>query len=135
MAEPFADVKVGDIVTRMLAGSIPMQLKVTAISKEFIYCGPWVFNRANGGEVDLELEWDGVKTTGSYLVKGAPTMFGPSLGTWRVHSDLDPRWNKTGRGVGFVTEGGPQEMKDWIKHCREEYGEPPPDCEESFHKD
>ena len=34
-------------------------------------------------------------------------MFGPKIGTWMVHSKKDPRWNKSGRGYGLVTSGGP----------------------------
>lgn len=62
-------------------------------------------------------------------------MFGPKMGTWYVHSDKDPRWNKTGRACGLVCDGGPQDMKDWIKECREKYGDPPDDAVEGFYKD
>ena len=61
----FSDIKVGDIVTRMLAGSVPMELQVTAVD-EFIHCGPWKFSRKNGAEIDEELEWD-EKGTGSII--------------------------------------------------------------------
>jgi len=62
----------GDIVTRLLAGTIPMDLRVTAVDARFIYCGPvgsgWKFDRSSGAEVDEELGWGPqFGTTGSYL--------------------------------------------------------------------
>lgn len=57
------------------------------------------------------------------------------MGTWTVESKTDPRWNKSGRGEGLATTGGPQEMKDWIAQCRAEFGEPPADATQSFWKD
>jgi len=45
-------------------------------------------------------------------------MFGPKMGTWEVHSNLDPRWNKSGRAKGLCCSGDPQEMRDWIAHCK-----------------
>jgi hypothetical protein len=62
-------------------------------------------------------------------------MFGPKMGTWWVYSELDPRWNLSGRSSGLVCEGGPSELQDWIKLCRKNYGEPPEDCEQGFMKD
>lgn len=63
------------------------------------------------------------------------SLFGPKMGTWIVHSKTDPRWNKDGRARGFVCSGGPQEMQDWIDHCKELYGEPPEDATMAFYKD
>lgn len=80
--------EVGDKVTRMLAGTIPMELKIAAIDDKFIYCGPepeegveprlypgWKFDKTFGYEVDEDLGWgvegvapDGGVITGSYLV-------------------------------------------------------------------
>ncbi len=57
------------------------------------------------------------------------------MGTWMVHSDSDPRWNKSGRGEGLVTSGGPQDMKNWIEECKKNYGEPPDDATREFWKD
>jgi hypothetical protein len=34
-----------------------------------------------------------------------------------------------------VVSGGPQEMQDWIKECREKLGDPPSDAEMGFIKD
>lgn len=62
-------------------------------------------------------------------------MFGPKMGTWSVHSDKDPRWNKTGRGYGLVTSGGPPEIDEWIKECTEKYGDLPEDATKEFWKD
>jgi hypothetical protein len=67
----FRHLKVGDIATRMLAGTIIMKLQVSEVTDEFLVCcGPdgWTFRRDNGGEVDDGLGWDGVIRTGSYLV-------------------------------------------------------------------
>jgi hypothetical protein len=68
------DPKVGDRVTRMLAGQIPMELEIVALDDDFIYCGGgWKFDRARGYEVDEELGWgkqpDGSIRTGSFLVR------------------------------------------------------------------
>lgn len=62
-------------------------------------------------------------------------MFGPKMGTWSVYSKSDSRWNKSGRASGLVCTGGPQKMKDWIKECKEKYGDPPEDATMSFMKD
>lgn len=48
----FEHIKVGDIVTRMLAGTIPMELKVTEVTDTLIACGPWEFDRITGHEID-----------------------------------------------------------------------------------
>jgi hypothetical protein len=64
-----SELKIGDPVTRMLAGTVPMNLKVTAIDENIITCGWWTFNRATGGEVDADLGWDGVSYTGSMLTE------------------------------------------------------------------
>lgn len=63
------------------------------------------------------------------------SMFGPKMGTWEVHSEKDPRWNKLGRGYGLITSGGPIEIQEWIKECKEKYGDPPSDTTQSFWKD
>ena len=69
----FGHIKKGDTITRMLGGELPMELVVTEIDEEFIYCGPkdegWKFRRGNGAEVDEELGWDGIIKTGSILVE------------------------------------------------------------------
>ena len=53
---PFlAALRVGDEVTRMLCGTIPMKLKVTALDGGLIRCGAWAFDRTYGYEVDEQL--------------------------------------------------------------------------------
>ena len=62
----FEHVKVGDVVTRMLAGT-PMKLNVVGVTETLIDCG-WKFDRKTGMEVDEDLGWGpefGI--TGSYL--------------------------------------------------------------------
>ena len=62
-------------------------------------------------------------------------IFGPRMGSWSVHSDTDPRWNKEGRDYGLVCNGGPRVMRDWVDHCKKTLGEIPEDCTSSFYKD
>ena len=47
--------KIGDIVTRLLGGSIPMRLSVTDITDSRIICGPWEFDKITGVEIDEEI--------------------------------------------------------------------------------
>jgi hypothetical protein len=67
----FRDVKAGDTVSRIL-GDAPMELIVTEVDEQFIYCGPvgvgWKFDRETGIEVDEEISW-GLEfgVVGSYL--------------------------------------------------------------------
>lgn len=66
------DLRVGDPVTRWLAGRFPMELTVTAITSDLIRCGHWEFDRTNGGEMDLEIGWDARDgATGSYIRRPA----------------------------------------------------------------
>lgn len=58
--------KVGDLVERMVAGRVAMTLEVTQIEPDRIRCGPWSFHPQTGGEIDIDLGWDGIKT-GSYI--------------------------------------------------------------------
>lgn len=48
-------IKTGDVVTRMLAGVIPMKLKVTEVTDDKIICSLWEFDRKTGIEIDLEI--------------------------------------------------------------------------------
>lgn len=54
----------------MLAGVVPMKLKVTDVTSDKIICGDWQFDRATGVEEDEDLGF-GVKygITGSYLTE------------------------------------------------------------------
>lgn len=63
-----ADKKVGDKVTRMLAGAVPMKLQITEITDTKIVCGDWEFDKATGAEIDDLLGWGSPPlTTGSYI--------------------------------------------------------------------
>lgn len=53
---------VGDTVLRLLSSGPAQRLKVTEIDENYIYCGPWKFLKATGGEVDEDLDWDGYQT-------------------------------------------------------------------------
>lgn len=66
--DSFRYVQVGDVVTRLLGGSIPMRLQVTDLDDELIHCGGWTFDRDSGFEVDEDLGW-GLRygITGSFL--------------------------------------------------------------------
>ena len=64
--------RVGDPVTRWLGATIPLELTVTAITSDLIRCGAWDFDRMTGGEVDLDLGWDGRSgVTGSHIRRPA----------------------------------------------------------------
>jgi hypothetical protein len=64
----FENLKVGDVVTRMLAGTIPVRLTVSAITDRNITCGAWEFDKATGAEIDEDLGWGPPPLmTGSYL--------------------------------------------------------------------
>jgi hypothetical protein len=63
------NIKVGDQVTRMLAGKIAMQLRVTTIADGVITCGGWTFDQRTGAEIDDDLGWGAPPMmTGSYLL-------------------------------------------------------------------
>lgn len=62
----FMSIKPGDKIERLLGGSVPMELVVTDVTETEIVCGPWRFCRLTGGEIDEDLEWDGIHT-GSVL--------------------------------------------------------------------
>ena len=59
----FRNVKVGETVKRMLAGVVPMKLKVSEITETRIICGPWEFDRNTGLEIDED-----IPVTVSFLV-------------------------------------------------------------------
>jgi hypothetical protein len=64
-----SSVAVGETVTRYLGGTVPMELRVTEVTKDKIVCAAWTFDRKTGAEIDEELGW-GVHGTGSYIVPG-----------------------------------------------------------------
>lgn len=77
----FEHLKVGDQVTRLLAGKLPMKMQVTKVNSDTIECSAvkkdgslttfegWTFDRNSGVEEDADLKW-GIKfgKTGSYLI-------------------------------------------------------------------
>lgn len=76
------DIKVGDMVTRWLAGTIPDDLEVISIANGRIVCAKpgqawsyqpgegWTFDMISGAEIDEELGWGPPpRHTGSYIVK------------------------------------------------------------------
>lgn len=67
--EKLAALKVGDEITRMLAGTIPNQLRVTEVTEKQIICGAWTFHRETGMEIDEYFGWTGEPgtITGSFL--------------------------------------------------------------------
>ena len=63
-------VKVGDTVTRYLAGELRHMLTVTDVTSDKIICADWEFDRVTGAEIDDVLDWGPPpKATGSYIVK------------------------------------------------------------------
>lgn len=62
------NISVGSEVTRMLAGTIPMKLKITSIENNVITCSDWEFDLETGAEIDDYLDWGPPpKSTGSYI--------------------------------------------------------------------
>jgi hypothetical protein len=70
----FEYIKPGDVVTRMLAGAIPLTLKVTEVDDKLITCeAGWQFERESGVEYDPYLHWGSEwGHTGSFLVEKEP---------------------------------------------------------------
>lgn len=66
MPKKLSDVKPGDLVVRNMCG-LEMTLKVTAVSDKLVTCGSWTFSKETGGEVDEDLDWDGLTHTGSFI--------------------------------------------------------------------
>ena len=62
------------------------------------------------------------------------SMFGPKKGVWNVSSESDERWNASGEAYGFVTSGGPLEIKEHIERMEKSLGSPPADLTVGFHK-
>ena len=61
------NIKVGDKVTRIMAGQLMMYLTVTEVTEKRIICGPWEFSRKTGLEIDEDLGWT-ENASGSYLL-------------------------------------------------------------------
>lgn len=67
------DLKPGDWVMRILAGTIPMRIRVTHVTEDRIYCGEpgtgWEFDRETGAEIDYDLGWGPPpRMTGSFIL-------------------------------------------------------------------
>jgi hypothetical protein len=64
----FEKVKAGDVVVRMLAGTLPVKLHVSKVTDQVITCSDWEFDRETGAEIDEFLGWGPPPLmTGSYL--------------------------------------------------------------------
>jgi hypothetical protein len=48
--------KIGDKVTRMLGGIVPMELIITRITDDEIICGMWKFSKQTGVEIDYDID-------------------------------------------------------------------------------
>jgi hypothetical protein len=79
----YKHLKAGSTITRLLAGTIPMPMRVLRVDARLIYCTPkemslkaavrrnliWTFDRETGAEVDDDLRWGpAYGITGSFLV-------------------------------------------------------------------
>jgi hypothetical protein len=72
----FTHLKIGDKVTRLLGGEMPMEMVVSNVKGELIYCCPaelgvnagfyYTFDGNTGAEIDDEMGW-GNNGTGSFL--------------------------------------------------------------------
>lgn len=75
--EKLKNVKVGDKLTRLIAGVVPMTVVVGEITDKVIKCGSidgtvaweegWTFDRKTGAEIDEDLYWNSKGITGSYI--------------------------------------------------------------------
>lgn len=66
----FKHIKVGDVITRMLAGKVPMQLKVSEVTEDKIIAGWYTFDRIYGAEIDEDLNWGPPPlATGSFILR------------------------------------------------------------------
>jgi hypothetical protein len=69
------DIREGEFVTRWLAWTIPMSVRVTKITDNFIICGGdetdhtgYWFDRKHGLEIDEEIGWGSkFRFSGSYI--------------------------------------------------------------------
>ena len=61
--EEYKSIKAGDVIERMLAFCIPMELRVQSVDDNIINAG-WVFDRNTGLEIDED-----IPSTVSYISK------------------------------------------------------------------
>ena len=79
----YRHLKAGSTVTRLLAGTVPMPMRVLRVDANLIHCTPkemslkaavrrnliWTFDRDTGAEIDDFLRWGpAYGITGSFLV-------------------------------------------------------------------
>jgi hypothetical protein len=79
----FTQLKPGNTITRLLAGEIPMPMRVVRVDGDVLHCVPnemtqnvavrrnliWQFDRGTGAEIDDFLRWGpAYGITGSFLV-------------------------------------------------------------------
>lgn len=63
-------IQAGSVVTRVLAGELPIQLVVTQVTDDRIICGDIHFDRATGAEIDESLNWGPPPlVTGSFIAE------------------------------------------------------------------
>jgi hypothetical protein len=95
----YRHLKTGSSVTRLLAGTIPMPMRVLRVDTRLIYCTPremtlkaavrreliWTFDRVTGAEIDDGLGWGpAYGITGSFLVpNNDPRAFREAEDYWR----------------------------------------------------
>jgi len=46
---------------------------------------------------------------------------------WSLQSELDPRWNASGKYEGTLTDGKPKAAMDHLENCMKDYGAYPKD--------
>lgn len=64
------------------------------------------------------------------------SMFGPKPGSWYLYSEIDPRWDATGRCEDLVvTAGMPKECREKLEDLKQKLGDQPEDLEYGVMKD
>jgi len=94
--------KPGDRITRLLAGEIPVRMRVLRVAGDLVYCTLpsitgkvaarrsliWAFDRTTGAEIDDSLGWGpAYGVTGSFLVPD----YDPRARRWREMADNEDR--------------------------------------------
>lgn len=57
---------VGDYCIRIINGNFEMPLQVTKICDRYIHCGPYIFSKDKGMEINAKLGWTN-DHSGSYI--------------------------------------------------------------------
>jgi hypothetical protein len=105
--------KVGDQVTRMLAGHVPMKLKITELTDDHVVCGAWKFCRKTGAEIDEEMGWGPPPDrTGSYLLEvSAPDQTGDDDGNSPKPAHIEVFTMPSGQNISSVVMDEPEFME------------------------